>query len=297
MALSGIDGVGELLGRRARSAGAPPRSGALGRRPGAAAGPPTARRRDRADPALTLRCSSSRQVPNRSVQASIVYCQRPGRSTRELRRPAHAAEVRVDPAQPDLAARPRRRARGSGRRRGSARGRRGRRRPRRRPGRRRSAWPGSGRRRPTASAYWMTIRRGGGCGGSGVATAAGAGAVLASVSEARMLTSLRRYPAERLRVNTPRVNDGRDRAASSCTSPRFPAAGSAARPTGSSTGSPPPASPGGRCCRWGRRTATARPYKSSSAFAAWNGLLAEPRARRDGRRDRRIPGAPGVLDR
>ena len=45
---------------------------------------------------------------------------------------------------------------------------------------------------------------------------------------------------------------------SSCIRPRFPAGGSARRRTGSSTGSPPRASRGGRCCRSDRRTSSAR---------------------------------------
>ena len=46
--------------------------------------------------AATLRRSSSCQVAQRSVHASTVHCQVPGVSTRELTRPAHAADVRVD---------------------------------------------------------------------------------------------------------------------------------------------------------------------------------------------------------
>ena len=46
----------------------------------------------------------------------------------------------------------------------------------------------------------------------------------------------------------------------------------------SSTGSQPPGSRGGRCCRSGRPTATARRTRSRSAFAAWPGA-----ARRDPR--------------
>ena len=42
-------------------------------------------------------------MPNTSVQASIVYCQAPGPVHRELARPAHAAQMGVDPAQSDLA--------------------------------------------------------------------------------------------------------------------------------------------------------------------------------------------------
>ena len=52
----------------------------------------------------------------------------------------------------------------------------------------------------------------------------------------------------------------------------------AARRTGSSTGSPPPGSRGGRCCRSGRRTRSARRTSRASAFAGWAGLLAEPDA-------------------
>ena len=52
--------------------------------------------------------------------------------------------------------------------------------------------------------------------------------------------------------------------------------GPAASPA--STGSPRPARRGGRCCRSARPTATARPTRPRSAFAAWRGLLAEPDA-------------------
>ena len=47
-------------------------------------------------------------------------------------------------------------------------------------------------------------------------------------------------------------------AASNCTPPRSPAGGSGARPSASSTGWPRRGSRGGRCCRSGRRTGTAR---------------------------------------
>ena len=113
------------------------------RRPRAARRPRTARRRGRR-PGRRRPCarSSSRQVANTSVQASIVYSQRPIPVDRELPAPAHAADVGVELG----AARPRasrcRPGRGSGRPRAGCRGRRGRRRrsPSRR--RRRSAWPG-----------------------------------------------------------------------------------------------------------------------------------------------------------
>ena len=57
------------------------------------------------------------------------------------------------------------------------------------------------------------------------------------------------------------MNARRAPAACSCTRPRCPAAGSARTPTRSSTGWPPPARRGGRCCRSGRPTATARPTR------------------------------------
>ena len=49
-------------------------------------------------------------------------------------------------------------------------------------------------------------------------------------------------------------------------------------PTRGSTGSPTPARRGGRCCRSGPPDRHRSPYKAASAFAAWPGLLAEPRA-------------------
>ena len=65
----------------------------------------------------------------------------------------------------------------------------------------------------------------------------------------------------------------------------------ARRPTRSSTGWRPRASRGGRCCRSGRRTATARRTRRTSAFAAWPGLLAEPRAPVSEGRGARLPRA------
>ena len=80
-------------------------------------------------PAATLRRSSSRQVANASVQASIVNCQRAlavdRRSSPAQRTPSR---VGVDPAHRRLAPAPRRPGRGSGRPRAGCRGRRGRRR-------------------------------------------------------------------------------------------------------------------------------------------------------------------------
>ena len=67
-------------------------------------------------------------------------------------------------------------------------------------------------------------------------------------------------------------------AACSCTRPRSPADGWGPAPLPSSTGSPPRASPGGRSFPLGRPTPPATPYMSPSAFAAWNGLLADPGA-------------------
>ena len=82
-----------------------------------------------AAPASTLRRSSSRQVANRSVQASIVNSQRPARLDRELAVPADAVDVRVDRVHRRLEPAPRRRAPCSARRRAASRGRRGRCRP------------------------------------------------------------------------------------------------------------------------------------------------------------------------
>ena len=58
---------------------------------------------------------------------------------------------------------------------------------------------------------------------------------------------------------------------------RCPAAGWATRPTRSSTGSPRPGSPGGRCCRSGRPTATARRTRRLG-LRGWPGFLADPEA-------------------
>ena len=72
-------------------------SASRGLRTGAAPRPRKARPRDPSGAAATLRRSSSRQVPNTSVQASTVYCQRPGRSTSKCpaqRTPPRWASIR-----------------------------------------------------------------------------------------------------------------------------------------------------------------------------------------------------------
>ena len=65
---------------------------------------------------------------------------------------------------------------------------------------------------------------------------------------------------------------------SSCIRRRFPAGGSATRRTASSTGSRPRGSRGGRCCRSGRRTSSARRTARPLRSPARRGLLAEPNA-------------------
>ena len=101
------------------------------------------------------------------------------------------------------------------------------------------------------------------------------------VSSARMVTfSSQHYPRDRRPAkHQTRERADRDRAACSCTSPPCPAERSVPRPTDSSTGWPPRGSAGGRCCRWGRPTATAR--RTSPARRSRPGRACWPtRARR-----------------
>ena len=88
-----------------------------------------------------------------------------------------------------------------------------------------------------------------------------------------------------------------DPPACSCTRPRFPAAVSGRRPTPSSTGSPPRASPGGRCCRSGRPTATARPTRRRRPSRPGRGCWPSPRARVTAEERERVPRRKARLDR
>ena len=88
---------------RARSAGGPRWSVALSAALPSSSAPSDISPARSCWPPATLRSSSSRQVPNTSVQASIVYSQEPRRSTSKLPAPADAAEVLVDPAHLGLA--------------------------------------------------------------------------------------------------------------------------------------------------------------------------------------------------
>ena len=266
---------------------------AAARRPAAAPRPPTARRRGRPDRRPTLRASSSRQVPQTSLQACIVYSQRPGRSTTNEAGPAHTAEAGRRSARARSRG-PGRRDRGRGSRRASARDRRGRCRPRRRRGRRAAlervaALVDGGRRVLDHDPPGRLIDVHG--------DADGPGEPGAGVSSRHRRARARGRSTARQAIRLPpwgkhqRVNvlwrrtrpsrrgpciDERLRSApagSSSISPRCPAGGSdrdayrfvdwlhAGR-----------AVVGGRCCPSGRPIATTRPYKSASAFAAWPGL-------------------------
>ncbi len=127
----GDGGVLELLRRRARSAPGWRRGG-----PGALGGglqqddrPRTARRERSCWPAATLRCELVAPGAEHVGPGLDRVLPAPWTVDRELARPAHTAEVGVDPVQLGLVPLLVVRARGSGRRRGSARGRRGTRRP------------------------------------------------------------------------------------------------------------------------------------------------------------------------
>ena len=69
--------------------------------------------------------------------------------------------------------------------------------------------------------------------------------------------------------------------------PRCPAGGSATRPTRSSTGSPRRASPGGRCCRSGRPTSSARRTRHRRRSPRSPGAARRARRARSRGRDRR----------
>ena len=185
----GHRGIGELLRRRARSARAPAGSWARSAAASSSTRP--------SDSSPERSCWSGVDLARELVAPGAEHVgpgldrvlPGAGAVDRELARPAHAAQMGVDPAQLGLVPLLLAGAAVADHGADAARGRRGTRRPRRRRRPRRTVWRGSGRRQPPAPGYWMTIRRGACC----AASAAGGGGVdagRASVSVVRMLTRL-----------------------------------------------------------------------------------------------------------